>query len=100
MLGVWFIILAFLFVISLLIWGIAYTRRNLNKARPIKYRAAAILTALGFIFSIGFVLGAKKYSQNIDVTIVWMILSTGLLFSAAVTLAIGFLNEYTRRENR
>ncbi|MEC2325927.1 hypothetical protein [Lederbergia lenta] len=99
MVGIGFILLSFIVVIALLVWGISYTRKNLNEVRSKKYRAAAFLCTLGLIFSISFVLGAKRFSDNIDVTIIWMILSTGLLFSSAVTFAISFINEYSRREN-
>ncbi|MBO0992511.1 hypothetical protein [Bacillus sp. SD088] len=92
LLGILAIIGSFLFVILSFIWGFIDIRKNRDQEKWKKYRVAAFLFTIGFILSVGYVLVAKRF-DNIDLTISWMLLSSGFLISSAGIFATGLLSQ-------
>ncbi|GIN58475.1 hypothetical protein [Lederbergia ruris] len=93
MLGILLIIGSFLLVILSFIWGFIDIRKNRHQENWKKYRVAAFLFTIGFILSVGYILVAKKFNDNMDLTISWMFLSSGFLISSAGIFAIGYLSQ-------
>ncbi|KRG11656.1 hypothetical protein [Lederbergia galactosidilytica] len=93
MLGILFIIGSLLLVILSFIWGIKDIRKNRDQEKQKKYRVPAFLFTIGFILSAGYIVGAKRFNDNMDLTMSWMLLSSGFLISAAGIFAIGHLSQ-------
>jgi len=87
------IIISFILVGVLSVWGVKYTRKNIHESRDKKYKVAKILFAAGLVLSISYIIFAKSFSQNIDLVISWLMLATGCFFAAALSFFIGYSNE-------
>lgn len=96
LIGLGVIIFSFILVGVLALWGIKYTRKNINADRKKKFKVAKNLLVVGVILSIGYIIFAKKLSSNVDFVISWLMLATGCFFASGLAFFIGYYNE---REN-
>lgn len=96
LIGLSAIIFSFVLVGLLALWGVKYTRKNMNADRKKKFKVATNLLLVGIILSALYIIFAKKFSTNIDVVISWILLATGCFFASGLAFFIGY---YTEREN-
>lgn len=93
LIGLGVIILSFVLVGVLALWGVKYTRRNMNADRRKKFKAAKNLLLIGIILSALYIIFAKKFSANLDFVISWILLATGCFFASGLAFFIGYYNE-------
>ncbi|MFS0646692.1 hypothetical protein [Siminovitchia sp. 179-K 8D1 HS] len=88
--GLWAMVLSFLIVGALTIWGVKQTKRNIQKGKT--YATGSVLFLAGVALGIGFVIFAKRLT-SLDWIISWLILATGCMAAASIALLIGFYSE-------
>ncbi len=93
LIGLGIIFISFLLVGVLTLWGVRYTRKNIHEDRKKKFKAAKNLLLLGIIIAVGYIIFAKKFSQNIDFVISWILFASGCFSASGLAFFIGFYNE-------
>ncbi|MBD8006603.1 hypothetical protein [Bacillus norwichensis] len=93
LIGLGVMIVSFILVGVLAIWGVKYTRKHIQADRKKKFTAAKNLLLLGIIIAASYIIFAKKFSHNIDLVISWILLASGCFFASGLAFFIGYYNE-------
>ncbi|GIN92911.1 hypothetical protein J6TS1_33830 [Siminovitchia terrae] len=93
LIGLGVMIVSFILVGVLAIWGVKYTRRHIHEDRKKKFAAAKNLLLLGIVVAVGYIIFAKKFSHNIDLVMSWILLASGCFFASGLAFFIGYYHE-------
>ena len=96
--GIWMIIVAFIIIIVSTILGIYFTKKYQKEDDKKKYVPITLIISTAIALSAGYVFGAKRYSENIDLVISWLILAMGLYFSAGIIFFTSFLSSVIKAD--